>query len=68
MDGPVDQLVDPPSEVDDSGQQHEFEVPRDRSALLVGQDGAAGRAFALLSEVIVLDHKPVGSGATGRRG
>jgi hypothetical protein len=45
------------TQVDDRGQQHELEVPRDGLALLLGQDGPAGGALPLLAEVLVLHQR-----------
>ncbi len=45
------------TEVDHRGQQHQLEVPRDRRPLLLGQDGAAGGALTLVTEVLVFDQR-----------
>src|SRR5271157_1185879 len=46
-------LVAAVAEVDDAGHQHHLEVPGDRLALLIGQDGAAGGALAFVAQVLV---------------
>src|SRR6516162_4043831 len=44
-------------EINDAGEQQQLEVPRDGLALLLGQDGATGRALTFLAQVLVLDER-----------